>query len=423
MSSSKTTSGTKTIRLYMVTWNVGDMNAPTDCTDLLQLDLDPLPDIYAIGLQEMTSGVDHVSNDWTKRLTDLLSAKGYFRVKSVRMQAILLVTFVKRADILSYTHIESEISRAGMAGWWGNKGGVSVRFDVNGVNLIIVNAHLAAHTENVKERIEDFHTILDTQKFRDKDVDHILDHDYVFFMGDLNFRLEKVSRNFVERAILHNDIKSLMEYDQLLQCMEEDLIFVDFEEGKITFPPTFKYDPGTDVYDTSPKQRVPAYCDRILWFVHEDSFENMQLSVKQLSYQSHMSYKLSDHKPVSALFELQIYPLPPFPLPVIFEHIKSSTQWKSNGEENVHYKFDISPNLEHRPDKWDWIGLYRENFTSIRDQVAYVYAMQGAKMNSDGCSFVTFRNSSIEPGKYRLMYISEYKDSMLGMSDVFQVVS
>ena len=37
---------------------------------------------------------------------------------------------------------------------------------------------------------------------------------------------------------------------QLLQCMEEDLIFVDFEEGKLTFPPTYKFDPGTDNYDT-----------------------------------------------------------------------------------------------------------------------------------------------------------------------------
>jgi len=32
--------------------------------------------------------------------------------------------------------------------------------------------------------------------------------------------------------------------------MEEDLIFVDFEEGKLAFPPTYKFDPGTDNYDT-----------------------------------------------------------------------------------------------------------------------------------------------------------------------------
>ncbi|CAC5402589.1 E3.1.3.56 [Mytilus coruscus] len=250
MSAQKIKTKTKIFRLYMVTWNVGDRNAPTDLTELLKLDQDQLPNIYAVGLQEMTGGDDHVYNDWTKHLTEILTDRGYFRVKSVRMQAILLVVFVKREDILSFTHIESEISRAGMGGWWGNKGAVSVRFDVNGVNMIIVNAHLAAHMDNVRERIEDFHTILRTQKFRDKDVDHILDHDYIFFMGDLNFRLQNVTSTYVERAIRYGDYKALMEYDQLLKCMEEDLIFVDFVEGQITFPPTYKFDPGTDKYDT-----------------------------------------------------------------------------------------------------------------------------------------------------------------------------
>ncbi|XP_071180482.1 inositol polyphosphate 5-phosphatase K-like [Mytilus edulis] len=422
MSAQKIKTKTKTFRLYMVTWNVGDRNAPTDFTELLKLDQEPLPNTYAVGLQEMTGGDDHVYNDWTKRLTEILNDRGYFRLKSVRMQAILLVVFVKREDILSFTHIQSEISRAGMGGWWGNKGAVSVRFDVNGVNMIIVNAHLAAHMDNVRERIEDFHTILRTQKFRDKDVDHILDHDYIFFMGDLNFRLQKVTSTYVERAIRYGEYKALMEYDQLLKCMEEDLIFVDFLEGQITFPPTYKFDPGTDKYDTSAKKRLPAYCDRILWHVHEDSFENIELDVKQLSYESHMSYKLSDHKPVSSLFEIQIYSSPPIPLPVRFLHIKSSTKWTSDQEEDVHYKFDISPNLEYLPDKWDWIGLYKENFRSIRDQIAYVYIIQGAKMNKDGCSFVTFHNLSLDPGKYRLLYISEKKDTLLGISEVFQVV-
>ncbi|CAG2196076.1 unnamed protein product [Mytilus edulis] len=152
---------------------------------------------------------------------------------------------------------------------------------------------------------------------------------------------------------------------------------------------------------------------------------------------SHMSYKLSDHKPVSSLFEIQIYSSPPIPLPVRFLHITSSTKWISNQEEDVHYKFDISPNLEYLPDKWDWIGLYKveylpdkwdwiglykENFRSIRDQIAYVYIIQGAKMNKDGCSFVTFHNLSLDPGKYRLLYISEKKDTLLGISEVFQVV-
>ena len=41
--------------------------------------------------------------------------------------------------------------------------------------------------------------------------------------------------------------------------METSQAFNGFSEGHIQFPPTFKFDPGTENYDTSPKQRVPSW--------------------------------------------------------------------------------------------------------------------------------------------------------------------
>lgn len=42
-------------------------------------------------------------------------------------------------------------------------------------------------------------------------------------------------------------------------------VFKNYQEGDITFPPTYKYDLFSDDYDTSEKCRAPAWTDRVLW--------------------------------------------------------------------------------------------------------------------------------------------------------------
>lgn len=81
--------------------------------------------------------------------------------------------------------------------------------------------------------------------------------------------------------------------------MREGRVFRGYQEGDITFLPTYKYDNGTDVYDTSEKQRIPGWTDRIL-------FKGQQL--KQLQYSRAQLYT-SDHRPVLALFEANIVTL------------------------------------------------------------------------------------------------------------------
>lgn len=73
----------------------------------------------------------------------------------------------------------------------------------------------------------------------------------------------------------------------------------------------FQYDPGTQNFDTSSKQRTPAYTDRILYKQKSSrrlsgQFENPPL--KCLVYDSVPSITSSDHKPVWGLFKAHLRP-------------------------------------------------------------------------------------------------------------------
>jgi hypothetical protein len=46
------------------------------------------------------------------------------------------------------------------------------------------------------------------------------------------------------------------------------MAFDGYEEGPLTFRPTYRYDVGTDDYDTSEKMRIPAWTGTALHFVN-----------------------------------------------------------------------------------------------------------------------------------------------------------
>lgn len=70
----------------------------------------------------------------------------------------------------------------------------------------------------------------------------------------------------VERALLEKKLDRLLRFDQLNQQRRFGKVFQGFQEGSIRFPPTYKYDKGANLFDTSEKQRCPAWTDRILFY-------------------------------------------------------------------------------------------------------------------------------------------------------------
>jgi phosphatidylinositol-bisphosphatase len=117
--------------------------------------------------------------------------------------------------------------------------------------------------------------------------------DFVFWAGDMNFRIHG-TRNVID-SLLENDRHDvLVDNDQLTMLMQFEPTFSGFAEGPLTFRPTYKFDKGVDIYDTSEKRRIPAWTDRVLYKKHSQ--------VEQLSYFSARSIRTSDHRPVYASF-------------------------------------------------------------------------------------------------------------------------
>lgn len=127
----------------------------------------------------------------------------------------------------------------------------------------------------------------------------IIDHEICILNGDLNYRIDTMGRDTVVKAIHGNNLSRLLERDQLLVSRRRNPGFRlrTFAELPITFAPTYKYDVGTDRYDTSEKHRSPAWCDRVLY--------RGAGRVKQLEYRRH-ELRASDHRPVSGLFMVRV---------------------------------------------------------------------------------------------------------------------
>ena len=128
----------------------------------------------------------------------------------------------------------------------------------------------------------------------------ILDHEICILNGDLNYRIDSMTRDSVIAAVKQGNLTKLLERDQLLLSRKRNpgLRLRAFNEAPITFAPTYKYDVGTDTYDTSEKRRSPAWCDRLLY--------RGLGKIKQVEYRRHDCIKVSDHRPVSGKFKLRV---------------------------------------------------------------------------------------------------------------------
>ncbi|NWI10545.1 PI5PA phosphatase, partial [Crypturellus soui] len=371
-------------------------------------------------LQEVNSKLNKRLKDalftdqWSELFMDVLSPFSFVLVSTVRMQGLFLLLFAKYQHLPFLRDIQTDCTRTGLGGCWGNKGGVSVRLSVFGHMVCFLNCHLPAHLEKAEQRKQDFATILHMQQFEGRAANGILDHDLVFWFGDLNFRIESLDIRFVKYAIDSNILSQLWEKDQLNIAKSTWPVLSGFQEGPLNFPPTFKFDVGTNKYDSSVKKRKPAWTDRILWKIKAPGAGcppgRGGLSVSQLCYCSHMEYTVSDHKPVAAVFAVQFSSKVDSPAVEIYV----AEEWSRPEQAVVRYRMAAG---FHRS-TWDWIGLYQVGFRHPKDYVSYVWA----RSEEDDCS-VVFTEEALPQGRgdYILGYYSSACSSIVGVAGPFQV--
>ncbi|OWK01989.1 hypothetical protein Celaphus_00019135 [Cervus elaphus hippelaphus] len=220
----------KPVRVAVGTWNVNGgkqfksnllgtaeladwlLDAPSLCRVAGPPDDSGSPaDIFAVGFEEMVElSAGNIVNAsttnrkmWGEQLQKAISrSHRYILLTSAQLVGVCLYIFVR----------PYHVPFTGMGGKAGNKGAVAIRFQFHSSSFCFVCCHLTAGQSQVKERNEDYREI--TQKLSFPMGRNIFSHDYVFWCGDFNYRID-LTYEEVFYFVKRQDWKKLLEFDQL----------------------------------------------------------------------------------------------------------------------------------------------------------------------------------------------------------------
>ena len=260
-----------------------------------------LQEIVPLTAQQMLLASSEEFAAWDAAILRTLGMYGetYVPLRQVQLFGSALLMYAKPSLLPHIRRVEGATKKTGFRGMSGNKGGVSVRFDLFDTSVCVVGAHFAAGAGNTEERNSDYASLVRGLTFsRGRTVD---EHDHIVWMGDLNYRLVHPSNEEVRELCAAQKYSVLASEDQLTLERRTGAVFHGYEEAPLTFPPTYKYDVGTDLYDTSEKMRPPAWTDRVLF-----RCTNAHLGMDAHAYGSAQSVRLSDHRPVYALLDVDL---------------------------------------------------------------------------------------------------------------------
>jgi len=287
--------------------NMNDLvNLDTSATDEKPID------VYAIGFEEMVdldaknivNASGENAREWAVELAKTLNRDTkYCLVTFHQLVGVCLYVFVRPEMVGGIREVLVEDVKTGMGGTTGNKGAVAISFTYAATSLVFICSHFAAGQSQVAERNNDYSEAVKRITFANGRT--VLSHDYVFWCGDFNYRIN-LPREEVKEAVRQQDYSALNAADQLGIERAAGNVFHGFHEGSIQFGPTYKYDLFSDDYDTSEKCRVPAWTDRVLWRRRTPQGPlPAGWSEGEVAWYGRAELKQSDHRPVLAVIDVQ----------------------------------------------------------------------------------------------------------------------
>jgi phosphatidylinositol-bisphosphatase len=323
--------------IHVCTWNIDQKNPPENLAPLLSDAASKKCEIFVFCFQEIDMSMDAIMHGdspqkkkaWDDALTELLNKnENYTLVASNQLGTAYIAVFVLNEKNVS--NVAMSTITLGSMGFF-NKSAVAVRFNYIDTSLCFICSHLSHGRKNVERRNQEFWIIQNEMKFdvngEELSVD---DHDAIIWSGDFNYRLTIPDP---ESRAKFEETKFLLEHDQLNIAHNNNKVFVGYSEGNITFRPTYKFDKGTDILDTSSKQRGPAWCDRI--------FLRMPGSVPFIQLKKYDSVKgmlMSDHHPVIADFHAKMWENDSKKAAALFEEVKAKAdklKWRTSLSEDI----------------------------------------------------------------------------------------
>ncbi|KDQ56675.1 hypothetical protein JAAARDRAFT_194649 [Jaapia argillacea MUCL 33604] len=324
------------------------------------------PDMLVLGFQELDLSAEALlystkvtrEDAWCDAVLAGLGEKAalYDKLASKQLVGMLLVIFVKKTLRDCFSDVKFCAVGSGILGVMGNKGGTAIRVSFTPLRkhsseiwwpsptiLTFVNSHLAAFDEMVDRRNADFHDLSRRLTFNSGNntpaeanqspsqllpISLVVGDRATCMMNvahtasttDLNYRIDLSDgdiRTLLGSHLREQNFQILLRSDQLNTAIRRGEAFEGFKEANISHLPTYRFstgglvdDLGYDMKLTSSLpsipwpgseyrcRRKPGWTDRIL------AISAPTASVAERSYQGHREITMSDHRPVSAEFEV-----------------------------------------------------------------------------------------------------------------------